>query len=199
MVKMGRIGILHPIHHWHSKGRVLGGPVWAETHVFCTNFLFAIQVNIATQDPSTRSVYLKTSFHWSSLALPSSSVTTRFHFWQELLHQLQKPNDPAVWHMVWRSRSLTHVHANPSNLIVPLTLLQITFLPVSGDVHPTSLKSKKAAIWYWSKSMWISFFFCLRAFFPISMSVSSPVCTVRWSYSGETALPWLSRFATSWR
>ena len=27
-------------------------------------------------------------FHWSSLALPSSSVTTRFHFWQELLHQL---------------------------------------------------------------------------------------------------------------
>ena len=142
---MGRIGILHPIHHWHSKGRVLGGPVWGETLVFCANFLSAIQVNIATKDPSTRSVYLKTSFRWSSLALPSSSVTTRFHFWQELFHQLQKPNDPAVWHMVWRSRSLTHVHTNPSNLIVPLTLLQITFLPVSGDVHPTSLKSKKAA------------------------------------------------------
>ena len=67
--------------------------------------------------------------------------------------------------MVWRSRSLTHVHANPSILIVPLTLLQITFLPVSGDVHPTSLKSKKAAIWYWSKSMWISFFL-LASIFP---------------------------------
>ena len=76
--------------------------------------------------------------------------------------------------MVWRSRSLTHVHANPSILIVPLTLLQITFLPVSGDVHPTSLKSKKAAIWYWSKSMWISFFFACEHFSP-SVCLSNPL------------------------